>query len=68
MKWNLNWFPYETDFEMNFKFSFKSKLNMKKKLTFEMRIVYKNSLALMDHHRRLVLYISYIILSKLTTY
>ena len=68
MKLNLNWFPYEADFEMNFKFSFKFKLNMKKKLTFEMSIVYKNSLALMDHHRRLVLYISYIILSKLTTY
>ena len=32
---------------MNFKFSFKFQLNMKKKLTFEIRIFHKNRLALM---------------------
>ena len=41
MKLNLNRFPHETVFQMNFKFSFKFKLCMKKKLTFEMRIDHK---------------------------
>ena len=54
MKWNLNWFSDETEFEINVKFSFKLifkfKLNMKMKFTFEIRIVHKNSLALMGHH------------------
>ena len=42
------------EFEINWKFSFKLifkfKLDMKVNINFEMRILYKNSLAPMGHH------------------
>ena len=40
--------------KFKFNFKFKLKLNMENKLTFEMKIVNKISLALMGHQRRAI--------------